>query len=584
MEEILPDIIEDNSYKYLMVDNKYICSIYIKQYPKESGFLEIIDSIPKDVEYDISIYIQKQETYDVLKKISYQISNLRSELKDTRKNQLDLDIMEITTKDAKNLRREIQINNEEIFKINFQITFFHKDLENLFTLVKDFQNRLYSKQIISNISNFRHLDFYLNSLPYINQNNKKKISSYITTSSLANIFPFYTKNILDRNGIVIGSTKYENKLCILDIFDEKYLNSNMCIFGSSGAGKSFFIKLFILKQYISGKRQVVFDPEGEYGNILQNLGAVYLFSNNNLTNYKNILDIDEIDVQNDKANFLSNKINQVLTLITRLLDTTSQAEEEKIKKAIYDSYLKFNITEDIESIYKKSTDENLYLNKTIIDKNEFPTLFDIYEQIKSQNLKKKFKDLILNKLKCFSKTTNIDDNISLIGIDLKSYDNKTSAILIRYFIERELKNMEENNYKNPTIIYIDEVWKYLKSSLKENISDLVFLMYKTIRKKNASMILITQEMSDLFLGENFDYAKSILNNSEFKMFFKMSYSDVELFKNIGEIEEEDIHNISKLQKGEGYLMFEENRVNIKIDSTEYEKKFIREGLYDSYSN
>ncbi len=584
MEEILPDIIEDNSYKYLMVDNKYICSIYIKQYPKESGFLEIIDSIPKDVEYDISIYIQKQDTYDVLKKISYQISNLRSELKDTRKNQLDLDIMEITTKDAKNLRREIQINNEEIFKINFQITFFHKDLENLFTLVKDFQNRLYSKQIISNISNFRHLDFYLNSLPYINQNNKKKTSSYITTSSLANIFPFYTKNILDRNGIVIGSTKYENKLCILDIFDEKYLNSNMCIFGSSGAGKSFFIKLFILKQYISGKRQVVFDPEGEYGNILQNLGAVYLFSNNNLTNYKNILDIDEIDVQNDKANFLSNKINQVLTLITRLLDTTSQAEEEKIKKAIYDSYLKFNITEDIESIYKKSTDENLYLNKTIIDKNEFPTLFDIYEQIKSQNLKKKFKDLILNKLKCFSKTTNIDDNISLIGIDLKSYDNKTSAILIRYFIERELKNMEENNYKNPTIIYIDEVWKYLKSSLKENISDLVFLMYKTIRKKNASMILITQEMSDLFLGENFDYAKSILNNSEFKMFFKMSYSDVELFKNIGEIEEEDIHNISKLQKGEGYLMFEENRVNIKIDSTEYEKKFIREGLYDSYSN
>lgn len=584
MEEILPDIIEDNSYKYLMVDNKYICSIYIKQYPKESGFLEIIDSIPKDVEYDISIYIQKQDTYDVLKKISYQISNLRSELKDTRKNQLDLDIMEITTKDAKNLRREIQINNEEIFKINFQITFFHKDLENLFTLVKDFQNRLYSKQIISNISNFRHLDFYLNSLPYINQNNKKKISSYITTSSLANIFPFYTKNILDRNGIVIGSTKYENKLCILDIFDEKYLNSNMCIFGSSGAGKSFFIKLFILKQYISGKRQVVFDPEGEYGNILQNLGAVYLFSNNNLTNYKNILDIDEIDVQNDKANFLSNKINQVLTLITRLLETTSQAEEEKIKKAIYDSYLKFNITEDIESIYKKSTDENLYINKTIIDKNEFPTLFDIYEQIKSQNLKKKFKDLILNKLKCFSKTTNIDDNISLIGIDLKSYDNKTSAILIRYFIERELKNMEENNYKNPTIIYIDEVWKYLKSSLKENISDLVFLMYKTIRKKNASMILITQEMSDLFLGENFDYAKSILNNSEFKMFFKMSYSDVELFKNIGEIEEEDIHNISKLQKGEGYLMFEGNRVNIKIDSTEYEKKFIREGLYDSYSN
>lgn len=584
MEEILPDIIEDNSYKYLMVDNKYICSIYIKQYPKESGFLEIIDSIPKDVEYDTSIYIQKQDTYDVLKKISYQISNLRSELKDTRKNQLDLDIMEITTKDAKNLRREIQINNEEIFKINFQITFFHKDLEKLFTLVKDFQNRLYSKQIISNISNFRHLDFYLNSLPYINQNNKKKTSSYITTSSLANMFPFYTKNILDRNGIVIGSTKDENKLCILDIFDEKYLNSNMCIFGSSGAGKSFFIKLFILKQYISGKRQIVFDPEGEYANILQNLGAVYLCTNNNLTNYKNILDIDEIDIQNDKGNFLSNKINQVLTLITRLLDTTSQAEEEKIKKAIYDSYLKFNITEDIESIYKKSTDENLYINKTIIDKNEFPTLCDVYEQIKNQNLKKKFKDSILNKLKCFSKTTNIDDNISLVGIDLKSYDDKTSAILIRYFMERELKNMEENNYKNSTIIYIDEVWKYLKSSLKENISDLVFLMYKTIRKKNASMILITQEMSDLFLGENFDYAKSILNNSEFKMFFKMSYSDVELFKNIGEIEEDDIHNISKLQKGEGYLMFEGNRVNIKIDSTEYEKKFIREGLYDSYSN
>ena len=579
MEEILPEVIEDNSYKYILLDDKYICNLCIKKLPREASFCEIINNIPKECIYDMSIEIEKMDTMKVLKKLSYQISYFGTEINVVNKNQLDLDVIEMSNNDAKELRKEIQVNNEEVFKINIYFTFFNSDLNKLLSIVKSFQSKLYSKQIISNITNFRHLDSYKKTLPYINDIKRENDNKYITTSALANIFPFFINTILDENGIILGTTKDENKMCILDIFSNKYMNSNVCVFGSSGSGKSYFTKLYILKQHLFLKRQIIFDPEGEYEKLINNLEGIYLYSNENM-NVFNILQIEKIDVDYFKENVILSKVEEITNFILEVLDYKEKDIDvkEKIYNAVKKSYLDYGITEDVKTIYENDSNSTYYLENVIISSNKFPTLEDVYNNLKGKGLKNEFKENILDKLKCFCGISNINLNENLIAIDLNTYKDSISAAIIRYFINRENK-MIDYKLKNSidTIIYIDECWKYLKKELNNNISDLIFSLYKTLRKKKSSIFMITQDLSDLFMGESIDFAKSILNNSEFKFFFKLEYTDSEIFSKINLVAKEDIMNITKLEKGVTYLMFANNKVKIKIESNEFEKELIEGG-------
>ena len=118
-ESIYPSYIDNTNFKYIKVDDKYIASIIIYDYPKSNYFLSIIESIPKDCEYTMCVYIQKQDTYKILKELTYSLSTSKSEINTAKGSQIDIDVIERSKDDATMLRREIQINNQEVFYINF---------------------------------------------------------------------------------------------------------------------------------------------------------------------------------------------------------------------------------------------------------------------------------------------------------------------------------------------------------------------------------------------------------------------------------------------------------------------------------
>ena len=166
-----PSFIDNSNFNYLKVDDKYIASLVIYDYPVKIYFTQIINSIEKKYMYDVSIYIQKLDTLKVLKDISYNLSNYKSELKTTNKNQIDIDLLNKQQIDSKELRKQIQLNNEEVYKFNLFITFYSYNKDELFKIIKNFQSKLFSKQIYSNISNFRNLGSYILTLPINNYDN-----------------------------------------------------------------------------------------------------------------------------------------------------------------------------------------------------------------------------------------------------------------------------------------------------------------------------------------------------------------------------------------------------------------------------
>ncbi len=593
----LPSFLDNTNFRFLNIDDKYVSSIIIIDYPKQISFFDIIESIPKNVNYDMSFFIDKKDTSSVLKQLTYYISSSGTEIKTVNENQMDIDVLSKIKEDAKNLRKEIQINNEQVYFLNIFITFYHKDSKELFIILKDFQSKLYSRQIVSNISNFRNLDFYLLSLPFFsfNQNVLKDSYRNLTTSALANIFPFYKKTIFDEKGIIFGYTKSENKIFSIDIFDEKYLNSNMCIFGSSGSGKSYFTKLMIIRNYLMNKNQYIFDPEGEYSDIVKTLGGQVIdFNEKNNNCYFNILEITEYEIYMYNESFFVKKIEKVTKFIIKMCDILEEELYEKIKESLIKLYKEFGINENIESIYIKENDNKIFVDKKVKTSSFFPNLTDFNEKLKDKKLSNLIKKNILSKYEFLSKNSTFKINQSLINFNTNNIKIKDAIILMEYFLEELLIVIDYNNLSNynnlknlnskKTIIYIDEIWKYICIKESNNLAETIFMLFKTIRKKGGSIITITQDISDFFSYENGSFGKSILNNSGFKVFFKLDFSDLEILQKLSLINKENLDNILRLDKGQAFIGFKSNNIILNIKANEYEDELIKKGGYNEDFN
>ncbi len=585
-KSIIPSYIDNTNFRYLKVDNKYIASIIISDYPREIDVFEFIEALLNNVSYDMSMYIQKQDTANILKQLSYSISSSGTELKTANENQLDIDILDRLKEDAKRLRRDIQLNNEEVYYLNIYITLYDTDKQNLLNILKRFQSRLYSKSIISNIANFRHLDSYILTLPLVNFENKLLKNSYrnITTSTLSNFFPFYTKTIFDKYGVIFGYTLNENRMCSIDIFNEKYLNANMCIFGSSGSGKSYFTKVHIIREFLLGKHQYIFDPEGEYVNIAKRLNSHSIsFKDKSTNKYINILQITQVDIKVYGENVIFECIENSTKFLAQLCCIQNEGYIQELKLGIKKAY-EYKGISTINDLYLEEEGEKIFLDKKLKGAKYYPNLYDMMENITSEKLVHIIKENIIDKYPCLTQNTNVDIYSKLFVYDLSDISTYDAVIFIKFFlnkIEQKLKleknSISENNVGINTLIYFDEIWKYISMKGKFNLSEKIFSMFKTIRKYKAGIVVITQDVSDFFSYENGSYGKTILNNSCFKLFFKLEYSDIKVLDKLNILNSYVYEKISYLGKGQLLMMFKNNIALLNVKANSYENNIVEEG-------
>jgi hypothetical protein len=92
----------------------------------------------------------------------------------------------------------------------------------------------------------------------------------VTTRNLGAVYPFIAEAGLGQRGVVIGDDLLGGSF-VFDPF-ELYAqgvvsNPNMVVFGQIGRGKSAFVKTFLWRQAVFGRRAWVVDPKGEYADL-----------------------------------------------------------------------------------------------------------------------------------------------------------------------------------------------------------------------------------------------------------------------------------------------------------------------------
>ena len=199
---------------------------------------------------NVSIFYEKQDQYSTIKDLTYHIGSVGVDIGSNNQNRQDIDIAVYTYNDAKYIRKEMQVNNEDLYFLYIYIDIYSENIKELEYNLSKIEGILQAKGLVTKRANFREEQVYKSCLPLMENNMdiKKSAKRNILTSGLLSTYPFISASIFDENGIFIGRNIYNNSLIFIDRYNtNKYKNANMCIFGTSRSWKIILHKIINLK-------------------------------------------------------------------------------------------------------------------------------------------------------------------------------------------------------------------------------------------------------------------------------------------------------------------------------------------------
>lgn len=527
---------------------------------------------------NISIFYERQDSYKTIKDLTYHIGNVGVELKETNQNRQDIDIASFTYQDAKYIRKEMQVNNEDMYFLYLYIMIYAKEIKELNFYLDKIEGIAQSKGMQTKRANFRQEELFLSTIP-IMENNKilKEIGKRnILTTGLVSTYPFISSNLFDEEGIFIGTNIYNNSLVFIDKYQtQKYKNANICIFGTSGAGKSFYTKLLILRYHLLGIKQYIIDPDREYGNLCKELGGVQIKIGPNSNTYINILEIRKESIEEGENGYLITKIGRLIGFFNLIFGELDEEEKALLEEKLIETYETKGITFDDDSLYNKK-----FGKKEFKKSKEMPILEDLYNILEKDKRTKKFHTKLLpfvkGSMKYFNEYTNIELNNSLIVADV--YDLGEENLKYGMLVCSEIlwDKVKEKREERKTI-YLDEIWRLIGVTSNKDVASFIYKIFKTIRKYGGSSVAITQDISDIFSLEGGIYGKSILNNSSIKTFFALEEENIKILSEYSNLSEKEKIEIKSLKRGECLMFVGEDHILTKIESSKVEKKII-EGI------
>lgn len=564
--------------KYIEIDNIYYGGLIVVNYYREQTDILLKSLIETNINMNISIFYEKQDSYKTIKDLTYHIGNVGVELKEKNQNREDIDIAAFTYNDAKYIRKEIQVNNEDIYFLYIYINIYANDINKLEHYLNKIEGITQSKGMQTRRANFRQEELFLSCLPIMENNSVIKDSAKrnILSSGLLATYPFISSTIFDEEGIFIGTNIYNNSLVFIDRYNKKYKNANICIFGTSGAGKSFYTKLLILRYKLLGIKQYIIDPEREYNNLCENLQGVQIKIGPNSDTYINILEIRKESLEEGESGYLATKIGKLIGFFNLIFGELDEEEKALIEEKLIKTYKIKNIDFDDESLFNKIKNNNKII-KEFKGPKDMPLLKDLYNVLGEDERTKKFKvkliPFVKGSMKFFNEYTNVELNNDLIVADIYDLGEENLKYGMYLFTDIFWDKIKENRNEKKAI-YLDEIWRLIGVTSNKEVAGFIYKIFKTIRKYGGSGVAITQDISDIFSLENGTYGRSILNNSSIKTFFALEEENIKILSEYSNLSEKEKVEIKSLKRGECLMFVGDDHILTKIESSDLEKKIL----------
>ncbi len=536
---------------YFELNGKYGRSFFVLAYPRFLSTDWLDPLINMDTPMDMSMFIYPIQSEDILKKLKSKVGQLGSQMEiNQEKGAVRDPVLETAYKDVEFLRDQLQQGTEKFFKFALYFTIYADTVKELDQYSAVLESQMGAKLIVTKRAILQTQAGLNSTLPI--SCDELDIGTNMNTSPLSTTFPFVSSELSNNEGILYGINRHNNSLIIFDRF--KMENANTLVFAKSGAGKSYAVKLEVLRSLMMGVEVIIIDPENEYKHLSDAVGGTYLNLSLNSDSRINPFDLPLPIEGEDNADILRSAVINLMGLINLMIGKMNPTEEALMDKALWQTYAKKDITESSDF-------------RTV----QPPTMSDLVEVLSgmvgaeslSQRLTKYTEGTFAG---LFNQPTNIALNNQLVVFSIRDLEDSLRSIAM-YIILGHIWNIVRSELKK-RILVLDEAWILMQF---EDSARFLFGIAKRARKYYLGLTTITQDVAD-FMGS--PYGKPIVTNSSMQLLLKQSPAAIDIIAETFFLTEGEKYLLLESEVGEGIFFAGLKHAAIKIYASYIEDQII----------
>ena len=537
---IAPEAIEVD-FSDVKINDTYYRTLFVASYPRfvNANWLSPLINFPHSL--SISMFIYPVDGKGVIEDLRRKIAEMEAELQgDIQRGRIINIDTQVKLEDARSLQEQLAKGAERFFQFGLYLTIRDDKKDVLDKVTNHIKSTLGALLIVAKTASLQIEDGFKTTLP--TGLDKLKINRNMDTTSLATTFPFTSSELTANEGIMYGINEHNDSLVVFDRFTLE--NANMVVFAKSGSGKSYAVKLEILRSLLFDTEVIVIDPEDEYRKLASTVGGTYIdfsFTSPNRINPFELPQMAEPD-----ENELAMKIISLHSLLKIMLGDVSAQEEALLDRALVMTYQMKGITRD-----------------PVTHKNEPPLMEDLYksligmEEAVARGLADRLEKYVKGSFQgIFSQKSNVDFGKQLTVFGIKNLQDELRPpaifIILDYIwtkVKRDLKRR---------LLVVDEAWYLMKS---EDSATFLYGIAKRARKYFLGLTTITQDVED-FLKD--DHGKAIVSNASIQVLMKQSTSAIEKLAQVFYLSQGERHLLLTAEVGEALFFAGQNHVAMRV--------------------
>jgi type IV secretory pathway VirB4 component len=547
---IAPAALKINS-NYLQVGEKFVKTLFVFTYPRYLQTSWLSPIINFDTAFDISMFVHPLESPTVLKNLKKTVTQIESQISiNEEKNKVRDPILETALQDAEELRDRLMQGSERLFQFGLYITFFAESLKELDEISSRIEGMLETRLVYAKPALFQMEQGFASTLPL--GNDELMIGNNMNSSPLSTTFPFVSSDLTSNQGILYGINRHNNSLILFDRFSLE--NANMVILGKSGGGKSYAVKLEILRSLMLGTDVLIIDPENEYKHLTETVGGSFVKISLTSKYHLNPFDLPTPLEDETTADILRSHIAGLIGLVKVMLGSLTPEEDSILDKALTETYALKDITP--ESNLKKITPPTMQDLQTILDN------MDGAENL-SLRLRKYTEGIFSGFL---NNPTNVDIDKNLVVFSIRDMEEELRPVAM-YVILNYIWTLVRSRLKK-RILILDEAWWLMQH---EEGAAFTFGIAKRARKYYLGLTTITQDITDFFSSR---YGKPIVTNSSLLLLMKQSPAAIDVVSDTFYLTNEERFLLLESNVGEGIFFAGLKRAAIKVVASYSEDQIV----------
>lgn len=551
----LTDIIAPSSvevdFRSIRIGERFYRTLFVVGYPRFVSANWLQPLIDFDHTMDTTMYIYPTSSPDILSDLKRKIAEMEATISsDNEQGKIVDPKVTAALEDALALQEELAKGVERFFQFSLYITLSAVTPQELEETTKRLQSTLSSLLLIAKPATLQMEEGFKSTTP--SGQDRLYITRNMDTTSLASTFPFTSATLTQNRGVLYGLNQQNNSLIIFDRFSLE--NANEVILGKSGSGKSYLIKLEILRQYMFGAEVIIVDPEGEYSEIARTMAGEYLEFTPSSPIKINPFDLSGLYEEGE--NELGLKILSLHGLLRIIMGALDPAHDAILDRALVETYRQKGITQDPASQKKEPPlMEDLY--KTLLG-TEDPAAKELALRLE------KFIKGSLNGI--FNQQSNFNITNPLTIFSIKALEDELRPIAMHIILDFVWTRARKSLKKR--LLLLDEAWYMMKY---EDSASFVYSIAKRARKYYLGLTTVTQDVED-FLST--DYGKAVLSNSSIQILLKQGTTEVDLIQKTFYLSEGEKELLLSADIGEGLFFAGQNHVALKVIAAPFEHEII----------